>query len=187
MAYDPDLTDVERLRKKIKRDPKYQAIANVFQTDERFQIPVEGYVTEVRTMFKMRKFRSLDVNSPTFMRRFAEAIIQDQSYRSRMTEMLTQCFAAKRSLDRMLDIFGDYVLVEYSPELKMMSTAKERDAFIKGMTRRFEKYSAAIDGFLQEVEYYVKDIDKAGYSAKNIAEVYAIVFKKEGNIPSGSI
>ena len=138
-------------------------------------------------MFKMRKFRQLNVDDPKFTRRFAESIIQDQSYRSRMTEMLTQCYASKRALDRLLDVFHDYAIVEFAKDLRVLGTQKERDALINTLLNRFQKYTSSLDAFIQEVDYYVKDIDKAGYTAKNIAEVYAIVFKKEGSIPVGSL
>ncbi len=185
--YDPRLTPVQRLRIKIRENKRYLGITNVFQTDERFSISVDKYTEEVRTMFKLRKFRSLDVNSPKFTRQFAEAIIQDQSYRSRMTEMLTQCHSAKRALDRLVDVFYDYAIVEYAADLKIFGTQKEREAFLNTMMKKFKKYTDDLDTFIVETDYYIKDIDKAGYSAKNIAEVYAIVFKKEGNIPMGNM
>jgi hypothetical protein len=187
MMYDPNISDLERVKSKIKGCKRYKGMLDLFSTDERFAIPIDSYIKEVRTMFKMRKFRGLDVNDPKFTRRFAEAIVQDQSYRSRMTEMLTQCYASKRALDRLLDIFYDYAIVEFSRELKILSTAKERESLLKSLLNRFNKYSVELDSFIQEVDYLVKDIDKAGYAAKNIAEVYAIVFKKEGSIPAGNI
>ena len=185
--YDPNISDLERVKSKIKGCKRYKGMLDLYATDERFSLPVDSFVQEARTMFKMRKFRQLNVDDPKFTRRFAESIIQDQSYRSRMTEMLTQCYASKRALDRLLDVFHDYALVEFAKDLRVLGTQKERDALINTLLNRFQKYTSSLDAFIQEVDYYVKDIDKAGYTAKNIAEVYAIVFKKEGSIPVGSL
>ena len=185
--YDSSISDLERVKSKIKGCKRYKGMIDIMETDERFQIPVGGYTNEIRTMFKMRKFRSLNVNDPVFTRKFAESIIQDQSYRSRITEMLTQCYAAKRALDRLVSIFYDYAIVEFNKDLRILSTQKERDSLLKTLLNRFNKYVEELDTFIQEADYYVKDIDKAGYSAKNIAEVYAIVFKREGSVPSGNI
>lgn len=187
MAYDPNMSDLDRVKTKIKSSRRFKGMLSLFETDERFSIPVDGYVSEVRTMFKMRKFRNLDVNDPKFTRKFAESIIQDQSYRSRMTEILTQCYASKRALDRLLDVFYDYAIVEFAKDLRILSTAKERESLINTILNRFQKYTISLDALIQEIDYYVKDIDKAGYTAKNIAEVYAIVFKKEGSIPVGGL
>ena len=184
MSYDPTLSNLDRVRRKIRSDPKYKAIKNVYATDARFQIPVDGYRDEVRTMFKMRTYRGLTVNSPNFFRKFGESVLQDQSYRSRMTEMLTECYGSKRALERLLAAFTDYISVEYAKDLKPIGTIKDRDAFIRMVLAKFQKYLDRLDDFIFETDALIKDIDKAGFAAKNVAEVFNIVFQREGKLPN---
>jgi len=48
----------------------------VYATDARFQIPVDGYRDEVRTMFKMRTYRGLTVNNPNSINLTSDSVVE---------------------------------------------------------------------------------------------------------------
>ena len=58
------------------------------------------------------------------------------------------------------------------------------DAFIRMVLAKFQKYLDRLDDFIFETDALIKDIDKAGFAAKNVAEVFNIVFQREGKLPN---
>lgn len=181
------MDDLERIRKKIRRDTRFKSIRTIYKTNTLFQITVDEYRKEIRDMFRIRQFRSLSVRSPQVLNKLAEAIVQDQSYRSRMTELLSQVHTARKTLIDMLSHFHDYALAEYGRDLKMLGAAKERSAFLNDVLSTYHSYCEDLDNLMLEIDTYIKDIDKAGYAAKNLVEVLHLMTLREGNLPTPKV
>lgn len=180
------MDDLTRIRKKIRKDKRFKSIKSIYKTNPLFQVTIDEYRDEIRTMFKIRIFRSLNTKSPNILNKLAEALVQDQSFRSRMTEILSQLVMAKKSLNDMAERFFDYASTEYARDLKAIGAAKERSSFVRDVLSEYFTYCENLDNLMMEIDIYVKDIDKAGYTAKNLIEVVDMLTYREGGIPQPS-
>lgn len=179
------MDDLKRLRTKIIDDKRYKSVKKLFKTSDLFQLPVAEYRTEVRDLFKMLKFRSLTVNgSDKSLNKLAEAIVQNQSYRSRMTEIYAHLTESTRTLDQLLERFQDYALVTYARDLKAVGAAKERNAAIRAVMETYYKYAQEARLLMEEIDLYLKDIDKAGFAAKGLVDTLALISQREYSLPN---
>lgn len=178
------MDDLTRIKKKIKGCKRYKALHQVFTTSSLFKVTVDEYRSEIRNLFKTRRFRALSTTSTNFDRDFQAAIIQDQSYRSRMVEITAEVGRARRALDNHIEKFIEYAAVTFASDLKAVGAAKERERFLNSIARRYVDYGAELQNLAEEIDFYVKDIDKAGYAAKNLVEVLSILYHRDGSLPS---
>ncbi len=178
------MDDLFRLRRKIKEDKRYKAVRKLFKTSDLFQLPISEYRSEVRDLFKMLKFRSLTVNGNKALDKLAEAVVQNQSYRSRMTEIYAHLTESTRTLDRLLDRFMDYATVTYARDLKAVGAAKERSSAIRAVMETYYKYADEARLLTEEIDLYMKDIDKAGFAAKALVDTLALINQREYGLPN---
>lgn len=179
------MNDSKRIRLKIKEDKRYKNVRKIFKTNNLFQLPLAELQQEVRDLFKMRKVRSLTLSaSPKALNSLAESIVQDQSYRSRMTEILATVKNASKHLSDMLERFQDYAAVEYARDLKAVGAAKERERAVRNVMAEYYRYSDELTLLIDEIELYIKDIDKAGFAFKSMVDTLHILNQREFNLPN---
>lgn len=175
-------SDLLELKKKIKKDSRYKKLHKLLNDDdiEQYNIPVNEYLMNAKTLHGSRKFRRLDPNSPNILAELTAAAVEDQSFRSQMTEILVVCSQAIKSIRRLLESFSAYATMTYQRELKaLVGTVKEREAFIDAIFEDFHKYIIEVEALEDAIKLYIIDIDKAGYVMKNIAEVQRLVYRPE--------
>lgn len=178
------MDDLTRLRKKIKADKRYKSIRSLFKTSDLFQLPVADYRDEVRSLFKMLKFRSLSVTKSKALDNLAEAVVQNQAYRSRMTEIYAHLTESTRTLDRLLERFMDYATVTYARDLKNVGAARERTSAVRASMETYYKYADEARFLMEEIDLYLKDIDKAGFAAKALVDTLALINQREYGLPN---
>lgn len=172
---------IARVRKKIKRDKHYQSMDTVL-TLNRDKIKTDAWRKEMKVNHQNRKIGKLKVNHPQFFKRMAVACAFEVACRSRLAEMAVTCSDIERTLKSHLDYFSDYVLINYSADLKIFSTVKERTKFIDSILRRFYEYLDDIASLKTQIYIYIEDIDKAGYAVKNMVSVFEVVVRNEGRV-----
>lgn len=177
------MDDITRIKKKIKSHPRFTALQKVFRTSSLFKVTIEEHRREIRDLFKMRRFRTLSTSSNNFDKEFIAALVQDQSYRSRMVEITAEVGRARRALQNHIDKFVEFAAVAYAQDLKVVGAAKERERFLNGIVRRYVDYGEDLANLIEEMDYYIKDIDKAGYAAKNLVEILSIQYRRDGALP----
>lgn len=179
------MNDLKRIRVKIKDDKRYRSVRSIFKTNGLFQLPLDEYSQEVRNLFKMRKVRSLTLDAtPKSLNKLAESIVQDQSYRSRMTEILATVKNANKHLTDLLERFQDYATVTYAKDLKIVGAAKERERAVKNVMAEYYTYNDRLNLLIEEIEIYIKDIDKAGFAFKSMVDTLHILNQREFNLPN---
>ncbi|QQO90317.1 hypothetical protein pEaSNUABM5_00175 [Erwinia phage pEa_SNUABM_5] len=179
------MDDSKRIRLKIKEDKRYKNVRKIFKTNNLFQLPLAELQQEVRDLFRMRKVRSLTLSaSQKSLNDLAESVVQDQSYRSRMTEILANVKNASKHLNDMLERFQDYASVEYARDLKAVGAAKERERAIRNVMAEYYRYSDELSLLIDEIELYIKDIDKAGFAFKSMVDTLHIINQREFNLPN---
>lgn len=179
------MDDLKRIRLKVKEDKRYKKLRDIYKTNDIFQLPIAEYQEEARKLFKMRKVRTLNVSSdPNALNKVAESIIQDQSYRSRMTEILTQLHASSKLLNDMLERFQDYASVTYAKDLKAVGAAKERERCIRNIMAEYYTYADKLDMVKEEIDLYIKDIDKCGFAYRALVDTMNIINQREYSVPN---
>lgn len=174
------MDDISRLRSKIKLNPRYKKFAALVRTERMFDIPFEKYRADIRNLFALRKFRSLDTSKPTFIHDLNTAYVQDLSYRSTMTEMLATATAARIRMTRLLDALEFYLHSKYAQDLKAVGAAKERERFIMSVLRKHYDFLSNVEILISEIDLYIKDIDKSGFGATSMANTQVILSKNGG-------
>lgn len=176
--------DIKRIRLKIKDDKRYKRLRDIYKTSTLFQLTVPEYTKEVRQLFQIRGFRTFNVNGTNSLSKLASLIVEDQSYRSRMIEIYATVCSAIKSLDDMLSRFQDYATVTYARDLKAVGAAKERERMVRNVMSEYYKYKDDLELLRDEIDLYVKDIDKAGFALKNLVETLALIERREGTLPN---
>ena len=178
------MDDLKRIRLKVKNDKRYKKLRDIYKTNDIFQQPLAELQDEARKLFKMRKVRTLNVSDPTALNKLAESIIQDQSYRSRMTEILTHIHTASKLLNDMLERFQDYATVTYAKDLKAVGAAKERERCIRNIMAEYYRYADSLELLKEELDLYIKDIDKCGFAFKALVDTMNIINQREYGLPN---
>ena len=174
----------EKLTLIFDRDKRMKSLSRlVSAASGRFNLPIDEWCEEARLLHKQRTVKLLKASDAKFARKLAEAVINETAVRSRLTEMLAQTTTVSRLLKDYLVACEDYLSTEYNQELaSVLRTVKDRERFINVYMRSYWKLLASMDNFIAEVQYYVTDIDKAGYGTRVISDVFIAVFKAEGRI-----
>lgn len=178
------MDDLKRIRIKVKSDARYKKLRDIYKTNALFQMPLTEYQDEARKLFKMRKVRTLNISDPHALNKLAESIIQDQSYRSRMTEIITHIHTASKLLNDMLERFQDYASVTYAKDLKAVGAAKERERCIRNIMAEYYRYADGLELLKEELDLYIKDIDKCGFAYKALVDTMGLINQREYGLPN---
>ncbi|QZE56368.1 hypothetical protein pEaSNUABM40_00172 [Erwinia phage pEa_SNUABM_40] len=178
------MDDLKRIRLKVKNDKRYKKLRDIYKTNDIFQQPLAELQDEARKLFKMRKVRTLNVSDPNSLNKVAESIIQDQSYRSRMTEILTHIHTASKLLNDMLERFQDYASVTYAKDLKAVGAAKERERCVRNIMAEYYRYADQLGMLKEELDLYIKDIDKCGFAYRALVDTMSLINQREYGLPN---
>ena len=107
-------------------------------------------------------------------------MLQDQAYRSRCTEILASCISIDGGFQETLVNLRDYLLLEYGARISRGRTTKdERRQFMENVLRPFFRYLHRVDQLKSHAKYLIDDIDKAGYTYRNLVESIKLLGKPE--------
>ena len=155
---------------KIRKDSRVRTLKSHFDNLPHFQIPFDEYRTELRDIFGMRTFRRVNQEDPNFLNKLIEAAYTDSNVNSRASEIAMMVRQAIGSLEKSLSRLRDYLLLEYSEDLRLISTKQERKDFIESIFRIFYEYLDTAQVFYEEIQILLTDLRQAGYSIKAIIE-----------------
>ena len=178
--------EVKRIKRKIKKDDRFKALKENLDS-ERFNIPFDTWRKELKFNHSQRTLTKLKTSDPKFGKKVIKSTQREMSTRSRCVEMKVMCTQIERSMKSALDYFEDYLLLEYSVELKHFGTVKERQKFVQGLLRPFQEYLDKVISMNAEIQVYIDDIDKAGYGLKAMVDVFVTIFKTEGRVVGKNI
>lgn len=172
--------DLEHVRRLVKRDSKYKKFKQNVESNPNLQIPFEELHEELERLHKTRSLRSLNRKDKNFTSSLVDAMIQDQRTRSRCTEILAACIAITGGYQETLTNLRDYLLLEYGGRMSTGRTTKEeRRQFMENVLRPFFRYIHKVEQLREHAKYVVEDIDKAGYTFRNLVEAVKMLGKPE--------
>lgn len=176
----PKSARIKVLRKEVKKSTRYKNLKQVLKSDS-YNIAFENLKNELRVNHASRKLTGLSSSDVNFGKKLVTASIVEVSIRSRAVEMRVMATDVAKYLERSLKYFGDYVTTEFSDGLSVFSTIKERSQFISRLLEPFYKHLDKLQTFIEIIDMYISDIDKASYAAKNIVATFEVIRRNEGS------
>lgn len=170
----------DRVQRLIKKDVKLIRFKKAFSTLPQYRIDFEELQGEMKNLHRMRKLHSLKSDDPNFVRKISDAAITDHSFRSRLTEILVVGYEASANLNKTLNSLTDYLLSEYANDLAKLRTKEERKQFIGSILDNFYDYLRDAELLITIVKAYIDNIDKGGYTVKELVQAHQVIRKFEG-------
>jgi hypothetical protein len=176
-----DKIDIERLRRAVKSDEKYLKFKRAVDKNPNLHLPFEELHDELGRMQRTRQVRSLSRSDKNFTQTVIDAMLQDQAYRSRCTEILASCISITGAFQETLVNLRDYLILEYGTRMgsKGRVTKEERRNFMENVLRPFFRYIHKVEQLKEHARLIIEDIDKAGYTYRNLVESIKLLGKPE--------
>lgn len=166
-----DKQDLLRIKRKLREDKRVEKLDRAFRDLPEFNLPMRDIYEEIKTIHALRKTRTLNKGSSTFTQDIVEALLDDQAYRARLTEIMIMTVKAIRNLEDTLDSLEGYLMVQYGAELSTIRTKGEREKFIEHhVLTKFSRYMDNAQQLKESAELVIVDIDKAGFMFKALIE-----------------
>jgi hypothetical protein len=172
------------LRLEMARDKRYARLKTAFDTLPMFNLPADDLLDEVKNLNTMRMVRRLNSTSPDFVDRIIKAALHDQATRSRLTEILTDCLRAKRTLETALDSFTEYALVRYTSTLSSCRTKADKEALVRLFMSDWYDYLNSMMTLYSTTQLVVEDLDKSAWTIKNIIDACKLIYAPEHKFSS---
>lgn len=175
-----DKEHLDALRRIVKKDDKYLRFKRAARNNPNLQLPFEDLHEELDRMQRTRGVRSLSRKDKQFTGSVVDAMLQDQAYRSRCTEILASCISIDGTYSVTLLNLRDYLLLEYGGRMgKGRTTKEDRKQFMENVLRPFFKYLHSVEQLKTHARYIIDDIDKAGFTFRNLVESIKLLGKPE--------
>ena len=174
-----DKKDYQKLRNIVKDDEKYKKFKRSVQKNPNLQMPFDVLHEELERHHRVRAVRSLSRSERDFTGQVVDAMLQDQQIRSRCTEILASCISISGTFNETLTNLRDYLMLEYGGRFSGRSTKEERRNFMENVLRPFYRYIHKVDQLKEHARYITEDIDKAGFTFRNLVESIKLLGKPE--------
>lgn len=163
MALKRDISDTVRA---LRQDPNYRRLKELFSTLPLYRLPVDELMKEIETTHRLRDVRRLNSLDPGFLDALIKANTQEQSSRSRLTEIIMNCGRAIANLESALESLRYNLLLKHNDELRSYRTKEERLMVITLVLVNFKKYINQVKIVQDSAQLVVADIDKSAWSLK---------------------
>lgn len=170
---DPELRYTIRESKVFKR---YQRILR----DIVSSLDIGKIKAETRMMHAGRKSRSLNIKKLN-PKDLVEANLTDVSCRSRFVEIRVSLTDSVESLKKTVKAVKRHIFVEYSDNIPYKTRA-DKLMYFDRFFREAEDLLSELDHLVESLDFYVKDIDQAGFALKNAANMLEMIYTRERSI-----
>lgn len=174
-----DRESIAAIRRIVRKDKRYVRFKEAAEHNPNLQLPFEKLHTELERLMGTRSIRSLSRSDVNFTSSVVDAMLQDQAYRSRCTEILASCIAISGTFNDTLNNLRDYLILEYGHRISTRTTKAERQQFMESILRPFYKYLNQVDQLKEHAKYLIDDIDKAGFTFRNLIEGIKLLGRPE--------
>ena len=138
---------------------------------------VEALYSECMGLHVGRKSRTLTKGSSAGPGQIADAVLQDNSYRSRFSEVRVQLTRTLGSLETIVDATKKYIAGEYSDYIPEFRAQAERRTYLDQYMRTAIKFQADIKNCIECIDILIKDIDNGHWNIKIAFECLVITHK----------
>ena len=172
----------EELRNKIKEDEKYKKFKNAFLKEYK-KIDLEVDKDQLINLQSTRLSRTLSGKKEMYSANsLMEASLQDLAARSRMVEIRVQLSRRLALLEALISsiskhIYSNYLVIE--PSLK---TEAQKNNFISDFLAVYKEYVKKGTPIVEMADAFIKDIDQAGFSLRNMMDCLKLLSETKGKI-----
>lgn len=171
--------DIKAVRSLVRADQKYKRFKKAAQSNPNLVLPFEDLHDELRRLHSTRQVRVLSRRDVDFTATVIDAMLQDQSTRSRCTEILASCISISGTFAETLNNLRDYLMLEYGGNIGTRTTKEERKQFMVSLLRPFYRYLHDVSQLQEHARYVIDDIDKAGFTYRNLIEGIKLLGRPE--------
>lgn len=171
--------ELAHLRRTVKSDKKFKRFKAAVEKNPNLTLPFDDLHEELERMQRTRGVRSLNRKDKSFTGNVVDAMLQDQSYRSRCTEILASTISISGTFQETLTNLRDYLIIEYGSRMPVRTNKDEKRQFMENILRPFFRYLYKVEQLKEHARYIITDIDQAGYTYRNLVESIKLLGKPE--------
>jgi len=140
-----------------------------------YHIDLDGLEREIDSLHLTRMVRSLKTEEviQSFQKKFIQAALQNQAFRSRLVEIKVKCFRVSAKLEEHIGVVRSYLSIKYPNGLSKYRTVAERKQAINSILEEPMTFLSKLELKDRELELIIKDLDAAAWSLKGIMEAMA--------------
>lgn len=157
-----------------KKDKRVRALLKALHQGT-YSIDIEGLEREIDSLHLTRQVRKLKTEEiiQSFQKKFIEAALQNQAYRSRLVEIKVKCFRVAAKLEEHISVVRSYLGITYPNSLRKYRTVGERKQAINSVLEEPTSFLTKLELKDRELEVIIKDLDQASFSLKHIIDAMA--------------
>jgi hypothetical protein len=167
---------MKTFRELVATDERMKKFKNMLKKGA-YSIDVDALKEEVKTIHATRDVRRLKTKEviEQFQSKVISARLQNQTYRSRLTEITVTCFEATNTLKDHMDALRKHMRYEYRQQLSQYRTKDERKEVIDNELEKGIRLLSRINNLVKIVEIILKDVDEASWMVKDITAVMTAI------------
>lgn len=167
---------------KTIRSDKIIATALNLVMESQEGLNLQKYTEEMKILHDSRPGRKLYKMAlePT---RLSDASMKDMANRARLSEMKANVFAQKAALDKAYAEALDHLCTKYARFIADSATnATDRKHVTNKILSRLRNRIAELQASLDQLDIYMVDIDKAGWSLRLAMDAYTSITERAGRV-----
>ena len=158
-----------------QKDKRVRALLKALHNGA-YHIDLESLEREIDSLHLSRQVRTLKTVEvmQSFQKRFVDASLQNQAYRSRLVEIKVKCFRVAAKLEEHLVAVRGILSVTYPNSLKAYRTVAERRAVINSVLEEPMAFLTKLELKDKELTEIIKDLDQSAWALKSILDAMNI-------------
>jgi len=144
------------------------------------QFDPEALREEMRGLFQARLTRDIrpkKVDPKVLL----DANAVDVSYRSKLVDMRVNLAEYRKTITDASSAVRKWILSEYT-DIAGVKTSEQRKNYVDRFFRGSNRLTADIDNLMEQLEWYIKDIDSAGFRMKDMKDLVEMIYTRERSI-----
>lgn len=164
----------------IRNDPKYKKFKKIYK--EASRISLTTWLEEIENAHSVRKSRRLGLeNRGLSATNVAEALMEDQGYRSRIIEIQSQVTKFRAWMKQAYENTFDQILTKHYADIPG-GTKGLKEQWVHNKLDFGHKLLSRMDNLLNTADMVVGDIDKAAWSMHNTIKAIEIINSNDREI-----
>lgn len=168
---------MSELKDLLRKDEQYRSYRNIFRTVQE-GLDLQKTLKEATFLHKSRKSRLL-FEARVSPQKLQDAILMDMSNRSRLTELKSLLLNEQELLSTAISLGKKHVRATYATILKEYGSTKDAQMLV--VDKVFSSgtaFLAEIDSAVEILDLFVRDIDQAGFSLRNVVETLKMMLER---------
>ena len=167
------------IRDLLRQDRRVRKLKRLIKSGN-YSLPIIEWQRELEAMYSTRLTRRLTVGDVVrrFHRNFMQAVLQNQSNRSRAVEIKVHCVKTRNRLRKHTTELKRFLLARYSVQLRPIRTKAEREDMLNSVLFEADDCRQELDSLIEIIDLMVADMDSTGRTVYNLVEMMKLLEQK---------